>query len=41
MSGYPAEVTARNGILDAQLPFVRKPFTRDELAAKIRAVLGA
>ena len=41
MSGYPAEVTARNGILDAQFPFVRKPFTRDELAAKIRAVLGA
>ena len=41
MSGYNADVIARNGILDPQLPFVRKPFTRDELAAKIREVLGA
>ena len=41
MSGYNAEVIARNGILDAQVQFVRKPFTRDELAAKIRDVLGA
>ena len=41
MSGYNADVIARNGILDARFAFVRKPFTRDELAAKIREVLGA
>ena len=41
MSGYNADVIARNGILDPRLAFVRKPFTRDELAAKIREVLGA
>ena len=41
MSGYNADVIARNGILDAQFPFIRKPFTRDELAAKVREVLEA
>ena len=41
MSGYTADVIACNGVLDAQVQFVRKPFTRDELAAKIREVLGA
>ena len=41
MSGYTADVIACNGVLDAQFPFIRKPFTRDELAAKIREILGA
>ncbi len=41
MSGYNADVIASNGILDAECPFIRKPFARDELAAKIREILGA
>ena len=40
--GLPtAAVIASNGILDAECPFIRKPFARDELAAKIREILGA
>jgi CheY-like chemotaxis protein len=40
MSGYTAEVIARQGILDAGMQFIQKPFSRDELALKVREVLG-
>ena len=40
MSGYTNDVIATLGRLDGELPFLRKPFSRDELAAKIREVLA-
>jgi two-component system, cell cycle sensor histidine kinase and response regulator CckA len=39
MSGYTASVIADHGILDKGVDFVQKPFTSDDLSAKIRAVL--
>jgi len=41
MSGYPAEVTSRSGMLDEGLHFIHKPFAREELAAKLRDVFDA
>jgi two-component system, cell cycle sensor histidine kinase and response regulator CckA len=38
MSGYPAEILAREGLKDLRVQFLAKPFTRDEL---LRAVLRA
>ncbi len=39
MSGYTADVIAHRGILDQDLFFLAKPFTRDTLARKVREVL--
>ena len=39
MSGYTSNVIAHHGILDAGLHFIQKPFTPQDLAAKVRAVL--
>ncbi len=39
MSGYPADVVTRQGILEAGLPFLQKPFTSLDLLAKIRQAL--
>jgi PAS domain S-box-containing protein len=39
MSGYTADVIARQGILDDQVQFVQKPFSRTELTSKIRQTL--
>ena len=39
MSGFTADVLAQRGILDSQLNFLAKPFSRDELARKMREVL--
>lgn len=39
MSGYTANVIAHHGVLDEGVHFMQKPFTMDELAAKIREVL--
>lgn len=39
MSGYTANVIAHHGILDENIHFLQKPFTRRELAVKIREVL--
>ncbi len=39
MSGYTADVIARRGVLDADVHFVQKPFSRDELALKVAEVL--
>jgi two-component system, cell cycle sensor histidine kinase and response regulator CckA len=41
MSGYPADVIADRGILDQDINFLGKPFSRDDLAHKVRAVLDA
>ena len=40
MSGYPAEIVARHGVLDADLELLGKPFTSELLAEKVRAVLS-
>jgi two-component system, cell cycle sensor histidine kinase and response regulator CckA len=38
MSGFAAEVF-RAGLLEPGAPFLAKPFTQDDLAAKVRAIL--
>jgi two-component system, cell cycle sensor histidine kinase and response regulator CckA len=38
MSGFASEVF-RNGLLESGAPFLAKPFTQDDLAAKVRAML--
>jgi two-component system, cell cycle sensor histidine kinase and response regulator CckA len=39
MSAYPAEVLAREGLDDLAVVFLAKPFTREEIVAKVRAAL--
>jgi len=39
MSGYTADVIAHHGVLDEGVAFIQKPFSRQELAAKVRKVL--
>ncbi len=39
MSGYPADVMARRGVLRNDVPFISKPFMRSELACKICELL--
>jgi PAS domain S-box-containing protein len=39
MSGYTANVIAHRGVLDADVEFIQKPFTRTALASKVREVL--
>ena len=39
MSGYTANVIASHGILDEGVQFIHKPFTKQDLATKIREVL--
>jgi len=41
MSGYTANVIAHHGILDEGINFLQKPFSRRELAAKIREILDS
>ena len=38
MSGFASEVF-RGGLLEAGAPFLAKPFTQDDLASKVRALL--
>jgi two-component system cell cycle sensor histidine kinase/response regulator CckA len=40
VSGYGADVIARHGVLDG-VAFLQKPFSPDEIAAKVRQVLDA
>ncbi len=40
MSGFASEVF-QGGLLEPGAPFLAKPFTQDDLAAKVRALLGA
>lgn len=39
MSGYTADVIAQHGVLDNTVHFIQKPFSIQELAAKIRTTL--
>ncbi len=39
MSGYTADVIAHRGVLDESVNFIQKPFSRKELAGKLREVL--
>ena len=39
MSGYTADVIAQRGVLEANVAFLGKPFTRDDLAHKVHEVL--
>ncbi|NLG35772.1 MAG: PAS domain S-box protein [Lentisphaerae bacterium] len=41
MSGYTADVIAHQGMLDEGVHFIQKPFTKRDLAAKLREVLEA
>ncbi|MFZ0932418.1 MAG: PAS domain S-box protein [Syntrophobacteraceae bacterium] len=40
ISGYTADVIAKQGILDEGLNFIQKPFLSDEFAGRVRQVLG-
>ena len=40
MSGYTADVIARQGILDEGIQFIAKPFSLKDLAVKVREALG-
>ena len=39
MSGYTADVIAHRGVLDEGVRFIQKPFSKKDLAAKVREVL--
>jgi CheY-like chemotaxis protein len=39
MSAHPAEVLARYGLTELKVPFLAKPFTRDELLTKVSDAL--
>jgi two-component system cell cycle sensor histidine kinase/response regulator CckA len=41
MSAFPAEIMVREGITRPTVLFLAKPFTRDELLAKVAAALAA
>ncbi|MGH3071978.1 MAG: PAS domain S-box protein [Gaiellaceae bacterium] len=41
MSGYADDVVTKNGALEPGAPFLEKPFTANELAAKVRELLDA
>ena len=40
MSGYTADVIAHQGVLDEGVHFLQKPFSQQDLAAKLREALG-
>jgi CheY-like chemotaxis protein len=39
MSGYTADVITKHGVLDKSVRFIQKPFSRQNLAAKVREAL--
>jgi DNA-binding NtrC family response regulator len=41
ISGFTKEVILQRGILEAHMPFLEKPFGREELELRIRQVLDA
>jgi len=41
MSGYTADVIAHHGVLDEGVYFIQKPFSRKDLAAKVREALDS
>jgi DNA-binding response OmpR family regulator len=40
MSAHPAEVLAEHGLAELTVPFLAKPFTRDELLTKVGEALA-
>jgi DNA-binding response OmpR family regulator len=40
MSAHPAEVLAKYGLSELNVPFLAKPFTRDELLTKVSKALA-
>lgn len=40
MSAYPAEVLTQHGLTELRVPFLAKPFTRDELLTKVSEALA-
>ena len=40
MSGYTADVIAQHGVLDEGVHFLQKPFSMQDLAARVRQALG-
>jgi two-component system, cell cycle sensor histidine kinase and response regulator CckA len=40
MSGYTVNVIAHHGVLDKGVHFIQKPFSRRDLAQKLRDILG-
>jgi PAS domain S-box-containing protein len=41
MSGYTADIVARQGVLEKGVHFIQKPFTLDSLARKVREAMGS
>ncbi len=41
MSGYTSDTIVRHGVLEAQMPFLNKPFTASVLLRKVRGVLDS
>ena len=41
MSGYTANIIAHHGMIDTNIHFLQKPFTKDDLTNKIREVLSS
>lgn len=39
MSAHPAEILARQGLTSLSIPFLAKPYTRDELVTRVREAL--
>ena len=39
MSGYSADIIAHHGVLDESVHFLQKPFTKQDLAVKVREAL--
>jgi DNA-binding NtrC family response regulator len=41
MSGYTSDTIVRHGVLEAQVPFLNKPFSAAALLQKVREVLDS
>jgi PAS domain S-box-containing protein len=39
MSGYTADVLSSRGVMESSITYLQKPFTREEMLAKVRSVL--
>jgi PAS domain S-box-containing protein len=40
ISGYTADIIAHHGVIETDIHFLQKPFSRDSLAAKLREILS-